>query len=39
MEKPNCVDMSQTTSDFEISQIPDFVASKKDYRMVKSRTR
>jgi hypothetical protein len=31
--------MSQITSGFGVSQIPDFVASKKDYRMVKTRTR
>ena len=28
MEKPNCLDMSQITSGFGVSQMPDFVASK-----------
>ena len=34
----NCLDMSQMTSGFGVSQMPGFVASKKDYRMVKTRT-
>jgi hypothetical protein len=39
IQKPNCLDMSQMTSCFGVSQMPGFVASKKDYRMVKTRTR
>jgi hypothetical protein len=39
IQKPNCLDMSQMTSGFGVSQMPGFVASKKDYRMVKTRTR
>ncbi len=39
IQKPNCLDMSQITSGLEVSQMPGFVASKKDYRMVKTRTR
>ena len=38
IQKPNCLDMSQMTSGFGVSQMPGFVVSKKDYRMVKSRT-
>ena len=39
IQKQNCLDMSQTTSGLGISQISGFVASKKDNRMVKTRTR
>ena len=31
--------MSKKTSGFGVSQMPGFVASKKDYRIVKTRTR
>ena len=39
IQKPNCLDVSQMTSRFGVSQIPGFVASQKDYRKVKTRTR
>jgi len=39
IQKPNCLDMFQMTSGLGVSQMPGFVASKKDYRMVKTRTR
>ena len=39
IQKPNWLDMSQMTSDFGVSQMAGFVASKKDYRMVKTLTR
>ena len=38
MEKANCLDMFQMTSGLRVSQMPGFVASKKDYRMVETRT-
>ena len=39
IQKPNCHDMSQMTSGFEVFQMPGFVASEKGYRMVKTLTR
>jgi hypothetical protein len=39
IQKPNCLDMSQMTSSFGVSQMPGFVASQKDYRKAKTRTR
>jgi hypothetical protein len=39
IQKRNCLYMSQMTSSFWVSQMPGFVAGKKDYRMVKTRTR
>ena len=39
IQKPNCLDMSQMTSDFGASPMPGFVVSKNDYRMVKTGTR
>ena len=39
IEKANCLDMFQMTSGLGIFQIPGLVASQKDYRMVKCRTR
>ena len=33
IQKSNCLDMSQMTSGFGVSQMPGFVANKKDYRM------
>jgi hypothetical protein len=39
IQKPNCLDMSQMTSGFGVSQMPGFVASKKDYGMVQTGTR
>jgi len=37
--KPNSQDMSQMTSSFGDSQMPGFVASQKDYRKIKTRSR
>ena len=39
VQKPNCLDMFEMTSGLGVSQIPGFVASKKDNGMVKTRTR
>ncbi len=39
IQKPNYLDMSQMTSSFGVSQMPGFVASQKDYRKAKTRTR
>lgn len=40
IQKPNCLDMSQMTSSFGVSQMPGFfLASQKNYRKVKTRTR
>ena len=39
IQKPNCLDMLPMTSGFGVYQMHSFVASKKDYRMIKTRTR
>ncbi len=38
IQKAGCLGMSQMTSGLAVSKMPGFVASKKDYRMVKTRT-
>ena len=38
IQTSNCLDMSQMTTGFGVSQMPGFVASKNDYQMVKART-
>ena len=38
IQKPNCLDVFQMASGLRVSQMSGFVATKKDYRMVKTRT-
>ena len=39
IQKPNCLDIPKMTSCFEVSQMHGLVASQRDYRKVKRRTR